>query len=440
MTVVSEGEHELEKFRKAVHDLYLASLSEGLRRRLSEDYPLPPVIPSIMEIGQMFEGLPVHRWFKLHAVASTLNRRPQLRFDPANLAGLASAIRSGDEARDERMPDLLDRFAELAQEEPSGLSPRRWVLFLRTIEEPDTDTETTEIANPGNAALVPKLLVNKPGCNDQEVVPTAGGNATTIRSRFWTDRTLKYVSGFIDPKQWTTCGRPFWKQMAVVTGTESTFTRPGSEGYTAVFEEIVDLPVIRKVTVNLRVRFERSADHVGLDYRLAAKTYPNRQVAFDSGWICATSVTTGPHDASTYVEALKAIRFKDPLLNELPDLACDGGWVQFMINMALDCGGLPAGPPPSTLQVPAPGPGAPSELVANVGKAIDEWVGVATTSLRDGGNAAKSAVGRALAPRHDPHWVNDLVSMSRGPVTTTRATLTAWRRIMTELAKRGGER
>lgn len=439
MTDANGAESELERFRKAVHDLYLVSLTDDQRDRLREAGYLPPDILPIGEIGQMFAELDnVHRWFKLHAVASTLNRRPQLRSDRSSLVGLAPAIESGDPDRDREMPDLLHRFAELAEQQPTGLTPRRWALFLETIKEPDPQTHTPETANPGPAL---RYLVNKPGCNDEEIVPTPTGRATSIRSRFWTKSPLAVVSRFIDPSHWPICGRPFWKQMAVVTGTKSEFTRPRSKGYTAVFQEKVDLPAIREVTANLRMLFEHSDDHVSLDYRLAGKVYPNTQVSFDSGWICATTVTTGPHAEKTYVESLKVIRFVSPVFNELPDLACDGGWVNFMINMALDCDGLPPGPYPLREEVENPAAvQPPSGAVSGVGEAVDDWVAVAAKSLHDHGKSTKSAIDRALAPHHDPHWVNDLVSMGRGAVKTTQATLSAWRRILSELAKRGGER
>lgn len=440
MTDTSSAESELERFRTAVQNLYLLSLTDDQRDRLGARGLLPD-IPSMGDIGLELDALTgVDRLFKLHAVASTLNRRPQLRFNRESLDGLATAIRSGDRDRNERMPDLLEDFAELAEREPTGLTPRRWALFLQTIEEPDRLTPSPETANPGPADAAFQHLINKPGCNDEEIVPTPTGSATSIRSRFWTDLTLEDVSRFIDPGEWPICGRPFWKEMAVVTGTKSEFTRPRSEGYTAVFLEVVELPAIGNVTAYLRVSFERSEDHVSLDYRLARKSYPNTQVSFDSGWICATSVTTGPNAEQRYVESLKVIRFVDPLFNELPDLACDGGWVHFMINMALNCDGLPRGPLTLREEVENPALQTPSEAVSGVGKAVDDWVAIATKSVRDHGKSTKSAIDRAVAPRHDPRWVNDLVSMGRGAVTTTQVTLNTWRRILGELAKKEGER
>jgi hypothetical protein len=422
----------LEGFRRAVHGLYLASLPDSVLQELDDQDRFGDAIVRVPEAAEVLAAAPVDRLYKLHAVASTLNRKPALRAQ--HLGPLAAAIDPGDPDRTlTALAQDLGEFATQAEELGGGLSPARWDLFLATIGEPGDD----------------RAAVNKPGCNDDETVPTPAGNATTIKSRFWTDLTVDELTGFVDPKRWAICGTPFWRQMAVVSGTEARLRRSGVEGYTADFQEIVRLPIVGEVTVYLRVEYGEEAPagqaptHVYANYELAAG-YPTRDVIFDSGWLCATANTVGPEGEGTLVEGLKAIRFTDDSLNRYTDLACDGGWVYLMINMALRCRGVPVGAVAAAGEVEAPAgllAAAPQTDVSEaIGNVIDDWVAQTSDSLQDHGEKARSAIGRLLAPRYDPRWVTDVLDMGPGAVKTTKATLDAWRRILAELAKLGGDR
>jgi hypothetical protein len=431
MTERTDVELDLESYRRAVHGLYLASLPDVLLEQLAAQDRLGDAIVRVPEAAEVLAAAPVSRLFKLHAVASALNRRPSLI---EHRDALASVIKADDPDRGVAfMADRLTQFAATAEEQGGGLSPERWDLFVTMIAEPRDD----------------RVVVNKPGCNDDETVPTPAGNAATIKSRFWTDLTVDELAGFVDPKRWAVCGTPFWRQMAVVSGTEASFAQSGVEGYTADFEEIVNLPAVGEVTVYLRVEYGKEAPdgqaptHVYANYELAAG-YPTRDVIFDSGWLCATANTVGPVGERTLVEGLKAIRFADDYLNQFTDLACDGGWVYLMINMALQCAGVPTGGVGPVGEVEAPAgahtTAAPGEVAEGIESIIDEWVASASESLRSHGEKTKSAIGRMLAPRYDPRWVNDVLDMGTGAVGTTKATLETWRRILGELAKLGGER
>lgn len=425
---VTEEEVDLEPFRRAVHGLYLASLPDPVLEELAERELLGDATVDVQQAAHDVAIAPVDRLLKLHATASALNRKPAL---VEHRQSLAEVIAVDDPDRGPTfMADRLLAFAEEAAAQGGGLSPGRWDRFLTVIAEPRSN----------------RAAVNKPGCNDDETVPTPAGNAATIKSRFWTDRPVDQLARFIDPQQWAICGTPFWRQMAVVSGTEARFSRSGVEGYAADFEEIVNLPVIGEVTVYLRVEYGLEAkvgqppSHVYANYELAAG-YPTRDVTFDSGWLCATANTLGPEGEATLVEGLKAIRFADDFLNQFPDLACDGGWVYLMINMALQCSGVPTDGVTAASEVQAP-VGAYSVAGATDGieEAIDDWVRYAGESLQSHGQYAKSAISRVLGPRLDPRWVNDLLDMGPGAVGTTKATLAAWRRILTELAEPGGKR
>ncbi|MGH9229109.1 MAG: hypothetical protein ACRD07_10375 [Acidimicrobiales bacterium] len=427
MIDTSDEELGLERFRQAVHGLYLASLPDPVVEELATHDLLGDAIVEVPEAVEVLVAARVDRLLKLHAVASTLNRKPTLA---EHRQDLAKALEVDDPDRGLTfLADRLAQFAAEAEAQGGGLSPDRWDLFLSAIAEPRDD----------------RAVVNKPGCNDDETVPTPAGNAATIKSRFWTDLPVDQLAGFVDPRRWAICGRPFWKQMALVAGTETRFSRSGVEGYAADFEEIVDLPVIGEVAVYLRVEYGVEAragqppSHVYANYELAAG-YPTRDVTFDSGWLCATANTLGPEGEATLVEGLKAIRFADDFLNQFPDLACDGGWVYLMINMALQCSGVP-GAVTGASEVPPPAHALGMAAATDgIGEAIDDWVRYAGESLQSHGQYAKSAIDRILGPRLDPRWVNDLLDMAPGAVGTTKATLAAWRRILTELAERGGQR
>lgn len=469
---------QLEDFRRAVHGLYEASLpddaaggtggpaGEGPARRGD-----PPM--GVAGAARSLGAQPgVDRVHKLHAVASALTRNPDLASSAEDRSGLAEAIvpdKGGDGRTGEELAERLRDFADRARARTGGLTPGLWREFVTMVGEPES-------------ADHPVSMVGKPGCNDEELVPTPDGHATTIRSRFWTHLPFEQASRFVDPRSWTTYGRPFWKRMALVEGTHQDFTTSRSSGYTAVFEEVVDLPFMGEVRVFLWVRYEESNDHVAVDYQLAAPPYPNEQVTFDSGWVYVTSPTVGPGGEQTFVDGVKSIRFRDPAFNAMPDLACDGGWVHFMINMALGGHGLPGGGPdpgqPETVALPPgvadprsgqpgpgrssrlmvrsarrrrqgartgpgrpqPGPASPADVVPNVSGLLAGWTEDTAEALRRQAGALTSAVGRVASTRPDPRWVNDLMGMGGVAIDATEATLSAWRRVLVELARMGEER
>jgi len=425
---VTDEQFDLEPFRKAVHGLYLASLPDALLDDPAVRERLGDAIVDPREAARVLASAPVDRMLKMHAVASTLNRKPALA---EHRRAFAEVIAVDDPDRDPIfMANGLQAFAEEAAAQGGGLSPDRWDRFLTLTGEPRSN----------------RVVVNKPGCNDDETVPIPDGNARTIKSRFWTGLSVADLAQFVDPQQWAICGRPFWRQMAPIAGTKAGFRRAAVEGYTAVFEEKVNLPVLGEITVYLRVEYgleTRSGQvptHVYANYELAAPAtkYPIGAVTFDSGWLCATANTLGPAGEGTLVEGLKAIRFAEPDLNQFPDLACDGGWVYLMIKMALRCG-VPPGEALSEVAPTVGVVGAPA-AVDGIEDVIDDWVRQAGESVRSHGEDAKSAIGKVLAPRYDPRWVNDLLNMGQGAVGTTKATFNAWRRILDELAKLGGKR
>ena len=184
-------------------------------------------------------------------------------------------------------------------------------------------------------------------------------------------------------------GRPFWAQMAVVDGTKKST----ADGYDAVFEEKVLLPFVGEVTARLRVSYAATDDYVVTRYQVAEAPYANPFVTFDNGWLVASRAYDGAKGRSV-VEGLKSIRFVDPLLNRYPDLVCDGGWVHFMINMALEGNGLPPLSPDRFAHLAgsvAPVTD-PASVASSVGRVVDTWVAGAKDSLDGHGAHTKAAM------------------------------------------------
>jgi hypothetical protein len=279
-------------------------------------------------------------------------------------------------------------------------------------------------------------LVDKPGCNDTERIGTQQGDAARIYSCFWTTLPVAAMANFIDPRNWPTYGSLYWDRMAPVAPlTIIPAADGGAPGYAGLFDETVQLPIIGRVDVRLAVELKRGRNFVRVDYDIAPGA-TSQEVSVDRGFLVATSDNIGPEGEPTFVEGSKVIRFHKEVLNTLPGLACDGGWVYLMINMALNGAGTL---PPEGVELVSPSaPGVVSPVAVGVGREIDAWIGQAGQSMAQHGDALKSAVARVTGPRHDPRWVNDLLSMGRSYLGTTGATLQAWRRILGELEKMGG--
>jgi hypothetical protein len=289
-------------------------------------------------------------------------------------------------------------------------------------------------------------LVSKPGCNDEERLATARGDASIITSRFWTAHSLADMQKFVNPSNWVRYGRPFWTKMEKI-GERDLITTADRTSYKARFDEEVKLPLF---TLNalLDVFYQEREDLVRVDYRLAPDDKYGK-VAVDQGFLAVTSTTLGSEGEVTLVEGAKVIRFTNPLLNRLPDLACDGGWVYLMINMALNGAGdttghgvAPEGPGVALEHPVEPGPDDEVDLeavLAGIEGEVESWVDQMTASVFSHGEAAKVTARRVIAPQHDPRWMNDLVEMASRAITSVGATYAAWRRILGEVGKMGGE-
>jgi hypothetical protein len=118
----------LEQAKQAFHNLYLLSLDDDLLNEVTREFGLDDRLVMATRVRQMANA-PVRSVYKLHAVASALNRKPDLETDL-----LADAMGSAIEDRGGFI-DGLRRFAESArhtsgQPDAGRLTPARWVQFL----------------------------------------------------------------------------------------------------------------------------------------------------------------------------------------------------------------------------------------------------------------------------------------------------------------------
>jgi hypothetical protein len=457
----------LEAYLRAAHDLYRHSLPPDLVALLPADAATATGQSAADAAGTLADLSEIDPALRLHTLARAVNRAPDLVPAVAPVIGRVVQDRAGGTDDPATPPDagggdglvdggqdaLAARLRSFAgrRHGDEGLTPARWSEFLDALggaeAVADAVAATVAAEAPGGprapeaaAGATPVALVDLPGCNDEETVDTARGGAAAVRSAFRTGRPLDDVRTFVDPRRWKECGRPYWTEMAMLGGPESRFARGTSSGWVAVFREQVDVPIVGPVAVNLRVRYREGRRFAVADYRLAGEPAPGDKVTFDSGWLYAAD----DGDGGTHVEGLKAIRFAEPIYNRLPDLACDGGWAHFMVAMALGCGDpsttgrLDGGHGLGDVGV-GPATGAPAdEVIAALGAIGDEWAGAVGRSLASHRASLTSAMARALAPTPDPRWVNDLVGMGEGAVSTAEATIDAWRRSLAELRRLGG--
>jgi hypothetical protein len=249
-----------------------------------------------------------------------------------------------------------------------GLSPTDWMTFRDEVFPAATRKAEAEI--------------DKPGCRDDETVVLGGEEVPTIVSRFWTERTIAQLAGYVDPREWVRTGWPFWEEMSCIDGP-----RPTDGGYDGRFREVVLLPTGR-ITAYLDVTFRQDDSSVYMTYE-EAPDEANDDVVIDRGCVFATRQTTDPDDVRApmvMVFATKSIIFSDPELNGFADLACDNGWVQLMINMATNAlqldqpRRLGVGPRP-----PRGGQGAPdlvTQWTTEVKRLVDDTATIARRGPR----------------------------------------------------------
>jgi hypothetical protein len=273
----------------------------------------------------------------------------------------------------------------------------------------------------GLRELVTDSDKHKPGCNDAPA--DAGPGNPTIVSRFWADSPLAELRPFVDPRNWQRLGAQFWKEMTAIEGPVFT-----TDGYSAVFREVVLLPT-GPITVYLDVTF-REDEHSSLTTYLEARGRDNEYVTKDRGYVFATDRTVPPMPAQTLVYSTKTIVFADPALNTFTDLACDNGWVELMINMA-----LPAG---RRAQLAPRDPAAESAGAASApASELDGWADAAQHLVSRYVTVTNTSVDALRQGRCDAELVDDILSIGDDITDTATKGARAFREYVGKLADLG---
>ena len=159
----------------------------------------------------------------------------------------------------------------------------------------------------------------------------------------------------------------------------------------------------------------------------------NDAVDLDRGHVFATDRTVAPPNSRTLVYSTKAIIFTDDALNGFTDLACDNGWVELMINMALPQGRRTEVQPAAGGQPEAAGAEPPrtevEEWAASVHHLIDRCVdriGTSVNAVRDG--------------RFDLDLLDEILTAGDDVTATVTKGARAFREIVGRLADPGGRR
>jgi len=208
-------------------------------------------------------------------------------------------------------------------------APHPWRVFARQA---------------AGALRLTQAEIDKPLCNDREVVKKGPHEAVGVTVEFHTDTSPGELRHFCDPMRWHECSayqRPMtpWKN-------RSAIDEKRSNGWRRDLVETVEFSPGNTLVTPLR--FTHTIQHaddpgwVHLDYVLLEET---PDILVDEGALDVRRITTGEQQGRTRVSAKKAILFKNPLLAEWPTVACDTFWIDQVIGAAVGCrdGSAPLG-------------------------------------------------------------------------------------------------
>jgi hypothetical protein len=262
----------------------------------------------------------------------------------------------------------------------------------------------------------------KPGCNDQPSDP--GEDSPTIVSRFWSDRSLPELFEFVDPRNWARLGSLYWRRMEPITPLTAT-----PNGFHGTFLEIVALPM-RDITAYLDITFWQDEHTACCTFREAQGM--NSDVLFDRGYVVATDRTVPPVAPPlppvAMVQSNKSIVFRDPVLNQLTDLACDNGWVDLMMRMAV---------PPHRDDPKLAGPSGADPAAAD--SEVAQWQLQAKQVIDRSVVRATEAAKAVRDGRWDDQLVDSLIAGGTDLTSLAGQAVRAYREVVGNLAARRGE-
>ena len=320
---VGEEERRAQGYAVAGIHALSANLGAGLRSDwgLAGHEDAMSALATAIDDGRL--GVP--RLLVLDALVKLAHRRPEeLTREGAALDALLMALVRDAEVAPERhdwaLATARRALDSVAQLSVVGSRQRPWPTFARVA---------------GPALRLTPTEVDKPLCNDREIVVKGGREAVGVTVSFHTDAAPGEMD-VCDPTSWHECTAAF-HEMKPWTGAGAV-DQDRPNGWRRDLIETVDfLPAL---TLETPLRFTYSIDDgadprwVHLDYVLLEET---ADIAIDEGSIDVRRVTSGKHSGRTRVSTKKAIRFVNPVLAQWPTVACDTFWTDLVVNAAVGC-------------------------------------------------------------------------------------------------------
>jgi hypothetical protein len=328
-----------------------------------------------------------------------------------SLVRLASR-RGGDElkARDEALNTLLRALiadargpeVDLAEAVPAVRTALDSVASLKGIAgAPHPWQVFAEESGP--ALRLTRAEVEKPVCNDREVVVKGPYKAIGVTVEFFTDASPGQLRNFCDPRRWHECSA-YQKEMTPWTdpGARPDEDRPPG-GWRRDLLETVQLAPGKELKTPLRfthtIQDENDPSWVHLDYLLIRET---KDIHVDEGALDVRRVMSGKHRGRTRVSAIKAILFADPLLANWPTVACDTFWMDLVIDAAVGCLGRGA-----TIDSTGGKPKMAASKEVPLAEVIDRATDAARQSVTTYGELANEAAAQLAgdSPANADKWV-----------------------------------
>jgi hypothetical protein len=200
-------------------------------------------------------------------------------------------------------------------------APHPWRVFARQAAD---------------ALRLSQAEIDKPLCNDREVVKKGPYKAVGVTVEFHTDTSPGDLRHFCDPTRWHECSA--YQHAMTPWEDPSALDEQRSNGWRRDLVETVEFSPANTLVTPLRFTYtiqdENDPGWVHLDYVLLKET---RDILVDEGALDVRRITTGEQQGRTRVSAKKAILFKDPLLAEWPTVACDTFWIDQVVGAAVGC-------------------------------------------------------------------------------------------------------
>ena len=301
----------------------LSAMGEGIR----PEWGLSPRDDAIETLTEAIreDRLGVPRVLVLDALVKLAHRRPK-------------EIASGGPRLDALLLALVDDAGVPAEHQAEALDTVKRALdsvARRSVLAPARHPWKRFASDVQSALGLTRAEVEKPLCNDRQVVAKAGVDAIGVTVDFDTDAAPAQMT-VCDPTRWHECTAAFhemqpWKGAGAVDEE-----RPN--GWRRDLIETVDFLPGLKLQTPLRFTYSiddaPDPDWIHLDYVLIEAT---KDIAVDEGSIDVRRAGAGESSGRTRVSTKKLIGFHNKELASWPTVACDTFWTELVVNAAVGC-------------------------------------------------------------------------------------------------------